>query len=261
MGLALGGLVHTQAQGLPKTQPKIVTIVREHIKVGRAADHGKFEAAYPAAYEKAKSPDYYLAMTSLTGPSEAWYVVPNESYAAIGETMKRDAKDPVLSAELDRLALADAEYITAVETIRAIARPDLSVGTFPDLSSARFFEISTFRIRPGREEVFEEVAKAYASAMKRAAPKASYRVYEVLVGMPQPTFLIFSSVESYGEFDQRLLDRKELIKKATPEEMTMLKKFNEVAERVESNHFRLDPVQSYVSKETRQTDPEFWMPK
>lgn len=200
-------------------------------------------------------------MTSMTGPSEAWYIIPNESHAAIGESMKRDDKDPVLTAELNRLGLGDAWHITGVETIRAIARPELSVGSFPDLSKARFFEISTFRIRLGREGEFAEVAKVHASAMKRAAPNASYRVYEVLAGMPLPTFLIFSSVESYGEFDQRLHDGEALFKGATPEELVMLKKFGEVVESVDSNHFRLDPVQSYVSKEMREKDPEFWMPK
>ncbi|MSU36643.1 MAG: hypothetical protein EXS36_16400 [Pedosphaera sp.] len=259
--LSLGGLDHALAQGLPKTQPKIVTIVREHVKVGRAADHSKFEAGYPAAYEKAKSPNYYLAMTSMTGPSEAWYVEPSDSHAAIGESMKRDDKDPVFSAEMNRLSLADAEYITGVETIRALARPELSLGIFPDLAKTRFFEISTFRIRPGCDGEFSEVAKAVMAAMKRAAPKASCRVYEVLTGMPTPTFLIFSSVESYGEFDQQLLDNEAMFKGATPEEREVLKKFKEVVERVESNHFRLDPVQSYVSKETREKDPEFWMPK
>jgi hypothetical protein len=86
--LVLGNLGQALAQGLPKAQPKILTVIREHVKVGRSAEHSKFEAAYPAALEKAKSPDYYLAMTSLTGPSEAWYVIPNESHAAIGESMK-----------------------------------------------------------------------------------------------------------------------------------------------------------------------------
>jgi hypothetical protein len=30
---------------------------------------------------------------------------------------------------------------------------------------------------------------------------------------------------------------------------------------VESQRFRLDPGQSYVSKEVRDTDPAFWLPK
>ena len=259
--LVLGTLGQALAQGLPKTQPKILTVIREHVKVGRSAEHSKFEAGYPAAFEKAKSPDYYLAMTSLTGPSEAWYVIPNESNAAIGESMKREDKDPVLSAELSRLDLADAEYISGVEAIRAIARPDLSVGEFPDLSKARFYEISIFRIRVGREQQFEEIAKAYAAATKRAVPKASYRLYQVVVGMPDPTFLVFSSVENYSEFDQKLIDGQETFKQASPEEMAAFQKFGEVAERVENNHFRVDPVQSYVPKETREKDPDFWIHK
>ena len=59
------------AQDLPKTQPKILTIYREEVKVGRAAEHAKHEAGWPAAYEKAKSPIYYLALTSMTGPQRS----------------------------------------------------------------------------------------------------------------------------------------------------------------------------------------------
>lgn len=67
------------AQTLPTSQPNMITIVREEVKVGRAADHAKIEAGWPAAYEKAKSPDFYLALVCMTGPPEAWYVTPYES--------------------------------------------------------------------------------------------------------------------------------------------------------------------------------------
>ena len=68
--------VRLQAAGLPRIQPKTpLTIIREQVKIGRSAAHSKFESEYPAAFEKAGSPDYYLALTSLTGPSEAWYLV------------------------------------------------------------------------------------------------------------------------------------------------------------------------------------------
>src|SRR6185436_7635458 len=49
------------AQTLPTSQPNMITIVREEVKLGRDADHANVEAGWPAAYEKAKSPDYYLA--------------------------------------------------------------------------------------------------------------------------------------------------------------------------------------------------------
>jgi hypothetical protein len=46
------------------------------------------------------------------------------------------------------------------------------------------------------------------------------------------------------------------------EEGAALEKFSkEGLLNVETNRFRLDPVQSYVSKEVRASDPAFWMPR
>lgn len=253
--------VSSLAQGLPKAQPKVLTIIREHVKVGRASVHGKFEAGYPAALEKAKSPDYYLALTSMSGPSEAWYLMPQESFAAIDAGIKRDDKDPVLSAEMSRLDLADAENINAVETIRARARPELGAGAYPDVTRARFFEIGVYRVKPGREQLFEKAGKAFSAALLRVAPKASIRVYEVLAGMPLPTYLVITSMESYAEYDQRLLEGDALFKQATPEEMAQFEKWGDCVERVENNHFRVDPGSSYVPREAREKDPAFWLEK
>src|SRR6185503_12792048 len=101
------------AQTLPTSQPNMITIVREEVKLGRDADHAKVEAGWPVAYEKAKSPDFYLAMTSMTGTPEAWYITPYASHAAIGDGLKRDDGDAVLTAELTRLRRADADMITS----------------------------------------------------------------------------------------------------------------------------------------------------
>ena len=264
----LGGISTAPAQGLPKTQPKLLTIDREEVKIGRNEEHSKHEAGWPAAYEKAKSAepslrshDYYIAMTSLTGPNEAWYVGASESHAALAESMKRMDKDPILSAELARLSLADSQYINGARIIQAIANADLSVGDFPDLSKVRFFEVTLFRLHPGHETQFEEAAKAYAAARKRADPKAGYRVYRVIAGMPTPAYIVFASVEDYGQFDQRLAAGMATVKEATTEEKGALKVGSEAIISEESNRFRVDPRQSYVPKETRETDPDFWMPK
>ena len=77
--LLLPGAANAQ---LPTSQPNLITIAREEVKLGRDADHAKVEAGWPAAYEKAKSPDYYLAMTSTTGAPEAWYIGAYASHAA-----------------------------------------------------------------------------------------------------------------------------------------------------------------------------------
>ncbi len=198
---ASAGSAFAQTQGLPTSQPSLVTIVREEVKVGRAGEHGRIEAGWPAAYARAKSPDYYLAMVSTTGPSEAWYISPYANNAAIGESMKREAADPVLSAELARLQRADGEVLNNVRTIMAVGRPELSMGAYPDLARQRFWEITTFRVRPGHEAEFDAAERA---ALQKFSTDA------LLNG--------------------------------------------------ETNRFRLDAGQSYVSAETRATDPAFWNP-
>jgi hypothetical protein len=247
-----------QGQGLPTSQPALVNIIREQVKVGRAAEHARIEAGWPAAYGRANSPDYYLAMTSMTGTPEAWYIIPTASHAAYAETMRRDA---TMSEELDRLSRADAEVLEGIRTIQALARPDLSMGAFPDLAKQRFWEISLVRVRPGHETEFDAAAKAYGTAAQRSAPNAQYRIYQVIAGMPTPTYIIFSSVANYGDFDQMLADGMKTMAAATAAEQAALQKFSTDATLSwETNRFRLDPKQSYVSREVRAGDVAFWGP-
>ena len=249
------------AQGLPTSQPAMVTIIREEVKVGRTAEHAKIEAGWPAAFGKANSPDYYLAMVSMTGQPEAWYVIPSASNAAYGESMSRFDKDAAMTAELERLSRADAEVLNGTRTIQAIARTDLSMGAYPDLAKQRFWEITIFRVRPGHDADFEAAAKAYIAAAQRSTPGAQFRIYEVIAGMPQPTFVLFSSVTSYGAFDQMLQDNVKTMQAFTPDEMSKMQKlFTDGVMSSETNRFRLDPKQSYVSRETRATDAAFWGP-
>jgi hypothetical protein len=250
------------AQGMPTTQPKFLQISREQVKMGRAADHSKWESGWPAAYAKAKDPYSYIALVSLTGPSEVWYVVPFPSQAAFGDSMAREDADSALAAELARLSRGDAEFVSESTSLQALARPDLSHGNFPDLAMMRFWEITTFRVKPGHDEDFAAAAKAYASASARSAPSASWRTYEVVAGAPGGTFLVFSSFGAFAEFDKASTEGEATWKGLTADERTALQKFSsDGTVNTVTNRYRLDPVQSYVPAETRQKDPAFWNPK
>ena len=262
IALALASVPFASAQnGLPATQPKRLTIEREQVKVGHTADHARNEAGWPAAFEKAKSPDYYIAITSMTGPTEAWYLIPSDSNAAEAASMKRDAKDPVLSAELDRLALRDSEFINSSSAVQLTARTDLSVGAFPNVAKIRFYEISVFSVKQGQDDKFDALAKAYAGLRKRVTPDTSYRVYAVSAGMPDPTYFVLTSVEDYADFDKLQADGEKAWAAMTPAEKAVLDTWGQVVERSVTNRYRVDPVQSYVSKEVRASDPEFWIAK
>lgn len=249
------------AQSLPTSQPNILQIYREEVKVGHNADHAKVEAGWPAAFEKAKFPYTYIALVSMTGPNEAWFVTPYDSHEAQADSLKRE-EEPVLAAELARLQKADAEHLTGIRSILAMARKDLSRGAYPETARQRFYEVTIFRVRPGHEGGFAAAAKAYGAAAGRGAPESSFRVYEVMAGMPSPSYLVFSSVASYGAFDKGMAEGEATMKAATEEERNTLQKFSaEGLINSETIRFRLDPGMSYVPKEVRAQDPAFWMPK
>jgi hypothetical protein len=249
------------AQSLPTSQPNLLQIYREEVKVGHSADHAKVEAGWPAAFEKAKDPYTYIALVAMTGPGEAWFVSPFESHAAMADSQKRE-DEPTLAASLERLSKADAEQISSTRSILAMARKDLSYGAYPETAKQRFYEITIFRVRPGHERGFEAAAKAYGAAAGRGAPATSFRVYEVMAGMPNPTYLVFSSVTSYGAFDRVMAEGVATMKAATDEERNTLEKFSiDGLINSETIRLKLDPAMSYVPKEVRAQDPAFWMPR
>jgi len=144
-------------------------------------------------------------------------------------------------------------------TIQLVARPDLSFGAFPDISKARFWDITTFRVRPGHEMQFDEAAKLYGEISKRLAPNTSFRVYMVSGGMPGGTFMVFSSVNDYAEFDQVLATGIAVGAGMTARERAVFEAFGREAEMsVITNRYRLSPDMAYVDAATRAADPAFW---
>jgi hypothetical protein len=260
--LLMGSAGAVVAQDLPTTQPNMLLIIREEVKLGRNADHSKNEAGWPLAYEKAKSPDYYLALESMTGGNEVLYVVPQESHAKVADGMARDESNAELSAELGRLWKADAEFLSDAGTMQVMARPDLSMGTFPDMDKARFWEITTFRVRPGHAQHFEAAVKAYMSAAQRSSPQSRFRTYQVMAGAPSGTFLLFGTTETYAQFDAVMSAGMATMKGATPDELKTLESFsqqgmiNSVTQR-----YRLNAAMSYVPAATKAKDPKFWAKK
>jgi hypothetical protein len=244
--------------GLPATQPSHLTIIQEHLKPGSGAAHVRNEAGWPEAFAKAGSKDFYIGISSMTGSQEAWFLVPYQSYAAEAASMKEGDKDPVLSAELARLSQADGEFLTGIDTIQTIARPDLSLGKFPDVGKIRFYEIMFFSVRQGHESEMDELMKTYAGVRKRVSPDASYRVYTVVAGMPDPTYIVLQSVGDYAEFDRTSAEHAKTFETATPDELKIFDKWGSAVSKSVVNKFSVDPKMSYVPQAVRDSDPDFW---
>ncbi len=182
--------------------PNILQIYREVVKPGRAAAHEKVEVGWPKAFRASKNSPHYLAMTSITGPTEAWFVAGYPSYEAWEKETKAQEADPAMSAELSRLSAADGELLDNATSITARFREDISLRPALNIGDYRYINVVTVRVRPGMNDKFLEMRKIIKAAHEKAGMKDYYSIFAVQSGMPGPAYLIFIPMKSLKEADE-----------------------------------------------------------
>jgi len=246
----------------PPPPPKVLQIYREEVKVGKGPAHVKVEKGFVAAVAKANWPTHYLAMTSVTGPGEAWFLTGYPSFAAWEKDRNDAEKNAALTAEIDRLVEKDGELLTNGRSLVAVQREDLNGGGPVDIAKMRYFRLLTFRVRPGHENDFQDAVKIVKGAYEKAKIDLPWAVYQVSSGMPGPTYLLFLPMKSMSEIDTALSRAGAIREAEGPEnEKALSKMASDGYATVESNIFAFSPAMSYPAKEFAARDPEFWTPK
>jgi hypothetical protein len=258
--LAAAGVALAQEKMGP---PKVLVIGREVVKPGKGTAHEKWEAGYPAAFAKAKWPTHYLAATALTGESRALFFAGYDSLADWEKDSKAQEKNESLSATLDMLTDKDGGFLTESRNAVAVYQPDLSYHAGVNIGQMRYFWIVSIHVKPGHDKQFEEVRKLVVAAHEKANLADHYAVYHVTAGTPGGHYLIFIPMKSLSELDNFMTVHGQAYKDALGEEGQ--KKLDEFAahgqESSETNIFAFSPKMSYVSKETVDSDPDYWAPK
>ncbi len=263
IGLTLSTPSELRAQAPPPPgPPKVLQIFREEVKPGKAPAHQKWEAGWPKAFAKANWPTNYLAVTSVTGPGEAWFLTGYDSFVAWEKDRQNLDKNAALKAEDERLAQGDGEFLSASRSIVAVLREELSSKTKISLPKMRYFQVATFRVRPGHDSDFVDAAKIVLAAYEKANVERAWATYQVSSGMQGPTYMVFLPMKSMEEIDSALA-RGKVIQDAEGEEgqKKLLKFASDGYLSVESNIYAFEPKMSYPAKEFAGADPEFWSPK
>jgi hypothetical protein len=247
----------------PAGPPRVLQIYREEVKVGKGAAHEKFETNFVRAFAKAKWPTHYLAIATITGPSEAWFLTGYDSFDAWEKDRQAGEKAAALMTELDQLGEKDAEFLTGGRSLAAIYRPDLSYRPGVNVYQMRYFSVTTVRVRAGHFQDFEELRKLENAAHEKANVDEHFAVFQVISGAPGGTFLIFAPYKSLTEFDAYPVKHGKAYEDAVGEEGR--KKERELASAAifssENYVFAFSPKMSYPRPETIAADPDFWAPK
>jgi hypothetical protein len=244
--------------------PKVLQIFREEVKVGKTAAHQKVEVGWPKAFAQAKWPTYYLAATSMTGPSEAWYMTGYPSYAAYEADQQNLEKASALFAETQRLSALDGELLTQGRGMLAAYRDDLSYNAAVNLSKMRYVTITVTRVRPGHDAEFVEARKTVKAAHEKAGLPDGAAIYQVTAGAPAGTYLVLVARASLEELDRNDAIHGDAYRQALGGEAGQ-KRLAELQSSAlistESNHFAFSPAMSYASPRMIEGDPAFWSPK
>ena len=259
--LGTGLLAAFQLSAQVPDPPKVLRIIREDVKEGRASVHEKAEARIAQMFAKNKFPAYYMGMTAVTGPNQAWFLEPHDNFASIADSMA--AQDKL--TEFDPLDAADAESRTGTRAYTAVYRPDMSyhpTQLMEGMAKARFFNIITMRVRFAHDQEFADLAKRAVDALEKSSSDQPVAVYQVVSGMPVGTYLLMEPSPSLKTFDDGLArDRAWMDAMGESGAKQFYKMAGELIINEDSVLFAIHPKMSYVSKEFAAGDPEFWTPK
>jgi hypothetical protein len=243
--------IHAQQNQIPVHD--VFRIRREAVKPGRAAAHQRHEAAVPATLRRTGSRGHYMAMSSLTGPSEVWFIRNYPSFAGWERTWTDTNKNEALRAELDQHAERDSEFLTEVSEILAFLRKDLSRER-NDLTRLHYFGVTTIHVRPGHEDDFTRLMKMAVEDCQRANANCYWSTYQVTAGMPSPTFLVLTTYKNLAELDAMSGAWGEAGQRA------IARAQDDGYAQSETQIFKVEPSLSYVVPEgmMEERDPEFW---
>jgi hypothetical protein len=243
--------------------PAVIQINREWLKPGKGgAMHDKSEAAFVNLMNKGKLQGHYIAINSMTGKPRALYMTRYPSFEAWEKDNKSVEKNTALMTEFDRAAAADGELLDGLDQAVFTYDEDLSFHPHPDVSHARYYEITVFHMRPGHHKEWYGVAKSYMAALDKTESKAHWAAYEIAYGGEGGTFLMLTALNSMTEIDQGIADAKKVFASEGEEGMGKLDElFAQAVDSSRSELFSVNPKQSYVEESWIKSDPDFWRPK
>lgn len=166
----------------PAAPPKVLLLVRQQFKSGRGPARERMERATAAEYNKLDVPIYWMEMQAFTGPAEAMFFCPYDSFEAVEKAGSTLGQLNEAHPELVRRQAGIDDSLSSERTIFAVRRDSPGVNGI-DLAQARFIRMLVVHGRPGEEQPSADLTPSV--------------VYQVTSGMPGQAFLIFQAMTTF----------------------------------------------------------------
>jgi hypothetical protein len=245
--------------------PNVLVIQREYLKPGKGGMlHERSESAFVHAFANAKSDSHYFALDSLSGPTRSLFLMGYDNFADWEKDRAATNKDKVLSAAVDHAALMDGDLLSSYDSVAMMLRPDLSLNK-GSINGTRYFEITTFIVKPGHRHDFEQLAHVYGDTFRKIAPDAHWDCFEVMYGNPAPgfpsggAFVVVNTMKSQAETDKGIMDSEKFAKELGSSGMQKIEELSAASiETTGTNLFEINPRMSNPPQEWVTREPGFW---
>jgi hypothetical protein len=265
LAAALSPLLNAQSAAAEDGPPNVLVIHREYLKPGKGGMlHDRSESAFVHAFAEAKSPYHYFAMDSLSGLSRSLFFFAYDSFADWEKETAAIASNKELAAKVDQASLMDGDLLASYDVAAMMLRPDLSLNK-GSIDGARYFEITTFVVKPGHLHDFTELSKMYIDTYRKIAPETRWDTFEVMYGNPLPTatggdiFLVFNLMKSLAETDKSIKNSDKFASELGPAGLQKVSELTAASVQATStNLFAINPRISNPPSEWVKKDPAFW---
>lgn len=236
--------------------PAVLQVNREFLRIGHHADVLEIERQSVQGQAELKSPHSYLALTSMSGPDELWWLHGFDSYAGIDQEWAKVRAVPGLMEQWSRTPKLKSDMVSGSGEMFAHFRDDLSYGGGLTGNRTRYLIITTVTVAPGHGGDFAELRRQIRAGHERARAADNLAVYHVDSGMPDGTYLMFTFAASLDEAGTVMQYRSRSQERAANEPLAVL-----TAKSIQQSQtvvFAVNPEISFPAGEWIQSDPEFW---
>jgi hypothetical protein len=198
----------------------------------------------------------------MSGKSRSLYLTIYNSFAEWEKDNKLVDGNAALTAELERDSIADGELLESVEQMIYTSDPDLSYKSRPDLTHARYVEMSVFHVRAGHGDEWKKLAKIVKDGHEKAGTSAHWSMYEAAYGANDGTYMALSADDSMADIDTGFAENKKFMDALGPDGVKEFRAlFASAVDTSYSQLFSINPKQSYPLDEWVKGNPDFWKPK
>jgi hypothetical protein len=201
----------------------VLLLVRQQFKSAKSHQRERLERAVAAVYNKQETPIYWMECAAFTGPAEALFLGPYDSFEALEKAAGVLGALNEAHPELGRMQAGIDDALSSQRTILAVRRDSAGVNDI-NLARARFLRMLVVQ---GEE---------FPSA---GVPMPAV-VYEVKSGMPGPAYLILQALTEFTDLPVAQVAHGTV---------------------VEDVVYAVEPDLSHVSHAFAEQGPELWMRK